>query len=147
MISEEVMRRVIDTNLLGSLANLQEASRLMARNRHGSIINVSSIIGRFGNDGQTVYAASKAAVIGMTMAAAKELAPKNIRVNAVAPGFIDTAMTRQLQPDKFQQRVAGIRMGRIGTAEEVGHAVVFLASDMSSYVTGQVLGVDGGMII
>ena len=147
MISDETMRAVIDTNLVGSLVHLQEASRLMTRNRRGSIINVSSIIGRFGNEGQTVYAASKAAVIGMTMAAAKELAPKNIRINAVAPGFIDTAMTRQLPPEKFQQRKAGIRMGRIGTAEEVAQVIVFLASDMSSYVTGQVLGVDGGMII
>ncbi|MGA2967260.1 MAG: glucose 1-dehydrogenase [Terriglobales bacterium] len=147
MISNETMRAVIDTNLVGSLVHLQEASRLMARKRSGSIVNVSSIIGRFGNEGQTVYAASKAAVIGMTMAAAKELAPKNIRVNAVAPGFIDTAMTRQLPPEKFQQRMAGIRMGRIGTAEEVAQAIVFLASDMSSYVTGQVLGVDGGMIV
>jgi 3-oxoacyl-[acyl-carrier protein] reductase len=147
MITNETMRAVIDTNLTGSLVHLQEASRLMGRNRRGSIINVSSIIGRFGNDGQTVYAASKAAVIGMTMAAAKELAPKNIRVNAVAPGFIDTAMTRQLPPEKFQQRMAGIRMGRIGTAEEVGRVILFLASDMSSYVTGQVLGVDGGMIV
>ena len=147
MISEAAMRSVIDTNLIGSLVHLQEASRLMARNRKGSIVNLSSIIGRFGNEGQTVYAASKAAVLGMTMAAAKELAPKNIRVNAVAPGFIDTDMTRQLPPDKYQQRMSGIRMGRIGTAEEVAHAIVFLASDMSSYVTGQVLGVDGGMIV
>ena len=119
----------------------------MARNRQGSIINVSSIIGRLGNEGQSVYAASKAALIGMTMAAAKELAPKNIRVNVVAPGFIDTTMTRQLPPEKFQQRLAGIRMGRIGAAEEVAKVIAFLASDMSSYVTGQVLGVDGGMII
>lgn len=147
MIADETMRAVIDTNLVGSLVHLQEASRLMARSRRGSIINVSSIIGRFGTDGQTVYAASKAGVIGMTMAAAKELAPKNIRVNAVAPGFIDTAMTRQLPPEKFQQTLAGIRMGRMGTTEEVAQAIVFLASDMSSYVTGQVLGVDGGMII
>jgi 3-oxoacyl-[acyl-carrier protein] reductase len=147
MISNETMRAVIDTNLVGSLVHLQEASRLMARNQRGSIINMASIIGRFGNEGQTVYAASKAAVIGMTMAAAKELAPKNIRVNAVAPGFIDTAMTRQLPPEKFQQRMAGIRMGRIGTPDEVAQVIVFLASDMSSYVTGQVLGVDGGMIV
>ncbi len=147
MITHETMRAVIDTNLVGSLLHLQEASRLMARNRRGSIINLSSIIGRFGTEGQTVYAASKAAVIGMTMAAAKELAPKNVRVNAVAPGFIDTEMTQQLPPEKMQQSVAGIRMGRVGTAEEVAQAIVFLASDMSTYVTGQVLGVDGGMAI
>jgi len=147
MITNETTRAVIDTNLVGSLIHLQEASRLMTRNRRGSIINLSSIIGRFGTEGQTLYAASKAAVIGMTMAAAKELAPKNIRVNAVAPGFIDTEMTRQLPPEKMQQSVAGIRMGRVGTAEEVAQVILFLASDMSSYVTGQVLGVDGGMII
>jgi 3-oxoacyl-[acyl-carrier protein] reductase len=119
----------------------------MGRAKSGSIINLSSIIGRFGNEGQTVYAASKAGVIGMTLAAAKELAPKNIRVNAVAPGFIDTDMTRNLPPDKRQQRLAGIRMNRMGTAEEVAQVIAFLASDMASYVTGQVLGVDGGMII
>jgi 3-oxoacyl-[acyl-carrier protein] reductase len=147
MITNEMIRGVIETNLVGNLLHLQEASRLMSRNRRGSIINLSSIIGRYGNEGQTVYAASKAGIIGMTMAAAKELAPKNIRVNAVAPGFIDTAMTRQLLPDKFEQRVAAIRMGRIGTAEEVAQPILFLASDMSSYVTGQVLGVDGGMVI
>ena len=119
----------------------------MARNRRGSIINVSSIIGRFGTDGQAVYAASKAAVIGMTLAAAKELAPKNVRVNAVAPGIIDTEMTRQLPLEKFRQGAAAVRMGRVGTADEVAQAILFLASDMSSYVTGQVLGVDGGMVI
>ena len=147
MISEATIRCVIDTNLVGSLIHLQEASRLMARAKSGSIVNVSSIIGRFGNEGQSVYAASKAGVIGMTLSAAKELAPKNIRVNAVAPGFIDTDMTRQLPEDKRQQRLAGIRMNRIGTPEEVAQVIVFLASDMASYVTGQVLGVDGGMIV
>jgi len=147
MISDEMIHTVINTNLVGSLVHLQEASRLMTRTGGGSIINISSIIGRVGNEGQTVYAASKAAVIGMTLAAAKELAPKNIRVNAVAPGFIDTTMTSQLPPDKFQQRIASIRMGRIGKPEEVAQVILFLANDMSSYVTGQVLGVDGGMTI
>jgi 3-oxoacyl-[acyl-carrier protein] reductase len=147
MIPEATMRSVIDTNLVGSLVHLQEAARLMGRANSGAIVNLSSIIGRFGNEGQTVYAASKAGVIGMTMSAAKELAPKNIRVNAVAPGFIDTDMTRQLPPDKRQQRLASIGMKRIGTPEEVARVIVFLASDAASYVTGQVLGVDGGMIV
>jgi len=147
MISLEMIRAVIDTNLVGTLLHLQEASRLMARNRRGSIINVASIIGRFGDIGLTVYAASKAGVIGMALAAAKELAPLNIRVNAVAPGFIDTALAQKLSPENYQRRIASIRMGRIGTAEEVAKAIVFLASDMSSYITGQVLGVDGGMSV
>jgi 3-oxoacyl-[acyl-carrier protein] reductase len=147
MIPEGTIRSVINTNLVGSILHLQEASRLMTRNRRGSIVNLASIIGRFGNAGQTAYAASKAGVIGMTMAAAKELAPANVRVNAVAPGFIDTSMTRQLPLDKHEKRMAGISMGRIGTPEEVAQAILFLASDMSSYVTGQVLGVDGGMVV
>lgn len=147
MISENTIRRVIDTNLVGSIAHLQEAARLMGRNKSGSIVNVSSIIGRFGNEGQTVYAASKAGVIGMTLSAAKELAPKNIRVNAVAPGFIDTEMTSRLPAEKYRERMNGIRMGRIGKPEEVARAILFLAGDEASYITGQVLGVDGGMIV
>jgi 3-oxoacyl-[acyl-carrier protein] reductase len=147
MIPEAAIHAVFDTNLTGSLIHLQEAARLMGRKKSGSIVNIASIIGRVGNEGQTVYAASKAGVIGMTYAAAKELAPMNIRVNAIAPGFIDTDMTRQLPSDKYQQRLAGIRMGRIGTPREVAQAIVFLASDMASYITGQVLGVDGGMIV
>jgi len=94
-----------------------------------------------------VYGASKAAVIGMTLSAAKELAPQGIRVNAVAPGFIGTDMTSALPPEKYAERVASIAMGRVGSAEDVARAVLFLAGDLSGYVTGQVLGVDGGMLI
>jgi 3-oxoacyl-[acyl-carrier protein] reductase len=147
MIQPAMVARVFSLNAEAVVLNMQEGARLMGRNKSGSIINLSSIIGRVGNEGQTVYAASKGAVIGATLAAAKELAPKGIRVNAVAPGFIDTDMTRSLPPAKYEQRRAAIKMGRVGTAEEVAGAVVFLASNLSSYVTGQVLGVDGGMLV
>jgi 3-oxoacyl-[acyl-carrier protein] reductase len=147
MISDTLVRSTLEINTMGPIYHLQEASRLMARNRGGSIINVSSIVGRNGNEGQAVYSASKAALIGLTLSAAKELAPKNIRVNALAPGFINTDMTRQLTPEKYSERLASIKMGRIGEPEDVANAILFLASDLSSYVTGQVLGVDGGMLI
>jgi 3-oxoacyl-[acyl-carrier protein] reductase len=127
--------------------HLQEASRLMARNKNGSIVNVTSIMGRFGAEGLTVYSASKAALIGLTLSSAKELAPKNIRVNAVAPGFIDTDMTRNMPEKAHAQRLAGIKMNRIGTPGEVADAIAFLASDLARYVTGQILGVDGGMLV
>jgi 3-oxoacyl-[acyl-carrier protein] reductase len=125
---------------------MQEASRVMARRRSGSIINLSSIMGRVGGEGLSVYSASKAAMIGATLSAAKELAPKNIRVNAEAPGFIDTDMTRQVPEPKYTERVKSIKIGRIGTPEDVANLILFLASDLSSYVTGQVIGVDGGML-
>ena len=147
MVTPENMARVFRVNVEGVILNMQYASRLMARNQGGSIINLSSIIGRVGNAGQVVYGGSKAAVIGITLSAAKELAPTNIRVNAVAPGFIDTDMVRQLPGEKFEERARSIKMGRIGTPEDVAKAVLFFASDLSAYVTGQVLGVDGGMLI
>lgn len=146
-IAAPMMRCMFDTNALGPLLHLQEAARMMARKNSGSIINVSSIVGRVGFEGQTLYAASKAAVIGMTLAAAKELAPKMIRVNAVAPGFIETEMTRALPEDKLRAAAGSIKMGRAGTPEDVAAPILFLASDLSRYVTGQVLGVDGGMLM
>jgi 3-oxoacyl-[acyl-carrier protein] reductase len=100
-----------------------------------------------GNIGQTVYGGSKAAVIGIMKSLAKELAPSNIRVNAVAPGFIDTDMARSISREKFKERLDSIKMGRIGKPEEVASVISFLASDNSSYVTGQTIGVDGGMLI
>ena len=147
MITPENIARVFEVNVTGAILNMQYASRLMARNQGGSIVNLSSIIGREGNAGQVVYGGSKAAVVGLTLSAAKELAPQGIRVNAVAPGFIDTDMTRRLPKEKYEQRLNGIRMGRIGTPEDVARAILFFASDLSAYVTGQVLGVDGGMQI
>jgi 3-oxoacyl-[acyl-carrier protein] reductase len=147
MVSKDMVERVFATNTFGVIYNLQAAARLMQRNKSGSIINMSSIIGVTGNVGQVVYGGSKAAVIGITKSAAKELAPFNIRVNAIAPGFIDTDMVRQLSEVKFKERLDSIKMNRIGSPDDVANSVLFLASDLSSYMTGQVLGVDGGMLI
>ncbi|MCR8660524.1 SDR family NAD(P)-dependent oxidoreductase [Paenibacillus endoradicis] len=147
MINEGQMSNTFAINIEAVIYHMQFASRLMAKQKHGSIINVSSIIGKTGNAGQTVYGASKAAVIGATYSASKELGSHNIRVNAVAPGFIDTDMTKQLTEDKYAQRISEIRMNRIGKPEEVANTILFLASDLSSYITGQVIGVDGGMVI
>ena len=119
----------------------------MRRGGSGSIINISSIIGTHGNPGEVVYGATKAAVLGMTRSAAKELAPVGIRVNAIAPGFIDTDLTRSLPPERFAERLASVGMGRIGTPQDVANVALFLASDASAYVTGQVIGVDGSMVI
>ena len=147
MIPAGEIDRTIAVNLSGVLHGIQQAARLMTRCGGGSIVNLASIIGRYGNAGQLVYGASKAGVIGATLSAAKELAPKNIRVNAVAPGFIATDMVAQLPPEKYQERLDSIAMGRIGRPEEVADTVLYLASDLSQYVTGQIIGVDGGMVV
>lgn len=147
MLSPEHVEKTLAVNVKGVLYNLQYASRLMARQRSGSIVNVTSIMGVQGNAGQTVYAASKAAVIGATRSAAKELASQGIRVNAVAPGLIDTDLVQNVPPAILQERLKHIRLGRIGTADDVAKAVYFLVSDLSAYITGQVLGVDGGMTV
>lgn len=147
MISQNLIRDTFAVNACAPLWHLQNAARLMGRNKSGSIINVSSIIGVRGNVGQSVYASSKAALIGLTLAAAKELAPQNIRVNAITPGFIDTDMARSIPEEKFKERLNSIAMKRIGQPEEVAKVILFLACDLSSYMTGQVLGVDGGFLI
>ena len=126
---------------------MQFASRLMMKNEMSSIVNISSIIGLKGAEGSSAYSASKAAVVGLTMSAAKEWAAKGIRVNAVAPGFIETDLTAHYESVKKEIVLNSIKMHRFGQAEEVANVILFLLSDMSSYVTGQVIGVDGGMVI
>jgi len=147
MISDAEIEELFGVNVIGLIKITQLAARVMARRKSGSIVNVSSIVGRRGNSGQTVYSATKAAVIGATLSAAKELAPMNIRVNAVAPGLIDTSMIKSIPEDKRKSLEAHIAMGRVGSAEDVANTILFLASDLSSYVTGQVIGVDGGLIV
>ncbi len=147
MIRKQDIEQTFSTNTNGVIYNLQSAARLMQRNKSGSIINIASIVGRVGNEGQVVYGGSKAAVIGITLSAARELASKNIRVNAIAPGFINTDLIKFLSPTIFNQRLNSVKMKRIGQPEDVANAVLFLASDLSSYITGQILGVDGGMIM
>jgi len=147
MISNESVEKVLSTNVKSVINFTQSCARLLARGGGGSIINVSSIIGRVGNSGQLVYGASKAAVIGATLSAAKELAEKNVRVNTIAPGYIDTDMIAGIDAETDQARRDSIAMKRVGTPEDVANVALFLSSDLSSYVTGQVIGVDGGMLI
>ena len=142
---EEDFSRVLDTNLKGAYFCMKAASKVMMRQRYGRIISMSSVVGLRGNPGQTNYAASKAGIIGLTKAAAKELASRGVTVNAVAPGFIDTDMTAAMPQAAREATLASIPMGRMGAPEDVAKAVAFLASDEAAYVTGQVLAVDGGM--
>lgn len=146
MNSEEAIRQVLDVNVAGAFRMLQAAARLIERSGGGSIVNVSSIIGLRGGVGLSLYAASKAAMVGLTLSAAKELASKKIRVNAVAPGFIETDMTSHFSDAKRQETLGNIALGRIGTPREVADVILFLNSDLARYVTGQVLGIDGGMV-
>lgn len=147
MIGDRSITDTFDTNAIALIKTMQLATRLMRRTGAGSIINMASIMGVHGNAGEVVYAAAKAAVIGMTKSAAKELAPIGIRVNAIAPGFIDTDMTRALTPALHAERLASVGMGRIGQPQDVANVAAFLACDLSSYVTGQVIGVDGAMVV
>ncbi|MBE2254382.1 MAG: 3-oxoacyl-ACP reductase FabG [Myxococcus sp.] len=137
--------KTLDTNLKGAFSLMRAASRPMMKARGGAIVNVSSIVGEMGNGGQAAYAASKAGLIGLTKAVAKELSSRNIRVNAVTPGFITTDMTAALNDELKAKMADAIPLGRIGNPEEVAKAVAFLASDAASYITGEVLKVNGGM--
>lgn len=145
-ISEEDFDKVIEVNLK-SVFNLTKAViRPMMKQREGSIINMSSVVGVKGNAGQTNYAASKAGILGFTKSVALELGSRNIRCNAIAPGFIETEMTAKLDPKTVEVWRSGVPLKRGGTPEDVANACIFLASNMSSYITGQTLNVDGGML-
>ena len=144
-MSEEEWDQVLDTNLKGTFLCIKAFTRPMMKQRYGRIVNVSSVVGLLGNPGQANYVASKAGVIGLTKSVAKELASRHITVNAVAPGFIETAMTSGLSEKVREGLQAQIPLGRLGSPEDVAHAVAFLCSEEAGYVTGQVLSVDGGM--
>ncbi len=136
--------KVITVHLRGTWLGVREASAVMREQKSGSIVNISSLSGKSGNPGQTNYSAAKAGIVGLTKASAKELAHHNVRVNAIQPGLIRTAMTEAMPPDIFAEREAAVPMKRAGEPVEVAGAVVFLASDLSSYVTGAVIEVGGG---
>jgi len=138
---------VLTTNLTGAFLCTQAVIGSMLKQRWGRIINITSVFGQMGQTGQANYAASKAGLIGLTKSAAKELASRNIRVNAVAPGFIETDMTAGLSPQAREALSAQIALGRLGAPEDVAAAVAFLASDAASYITGHVIVVDGGMVM
>ena len=139
--------QVIDTNLVGTFNVTKNAINYMMKARKGNIVNMSSVVGISGNSGQTNYSASKAGIIGFTKSLAKEVASRNIRVNAVAPGFIKTDMTDSLKDDIKDEISKNIPLKRMGTAEDVANVVRFLVSEDSSYITGQVIQVDGGMLM
>jgi 3-oxoacyl-[acyl-carrier protein] reductase len=137
-------RAVVDVHLTGAWLGTRAAARVMREQGRGSIVNISSISGKVGNIGQTNYSAAKAGIVGLTKAAAKEVAHAGVRVNAIQPGLIRTAMTAAMRPDILEQRIAEIPMGRIGEPTDVANAALFLASDLSAYLTGTVLEVTGG---
>ena len=147
-ISRENMEKMFRVNVYGTIEMIQAVSRIMARNENGgSIINISSMVGVRGNPGQLVYSATKGAVIAVTKSAAKELAPKKIRVNSIAPGLTQTEMMEQADIEKLQNRISNISMGRIAQPKDIAGGCLLLACDYAGYISGQVLPVDGCTII
>ncbi|MEI6915213.1 MAG: 3-oxoacyl-[acyl-carrier-protein] reductase [Armatimonadota bacterium] len=146
-MSDEDWHSVLDTNLTGAFLCTREVSKLMMKQRSGRIVNMASVMGVMGNAGQANYSASKGGMIALTKTTAKELGRRGINCNAVAPGFIKTMMTEEM-PDEAKQKVSGqVPLDRLGTPEDVANVVLFLAGDLSSYVTGQVIHVDGGLVM
>jgi len=146
-LKDEDWDAVIDTNLRGAFAATRAATRGMMKRRSGRIINIASVVGLVGNKGQSNYAASKAGLIGLTKAVAKEFASRNILVNAIAPGFIETDMTNAMTPEARAALLGSIPLERLGSPKDVAAMVAFLASEHAGYITGQVLVVDGGMVM
>ena len=146
-IAEEDWDTVLNTNLKGAFLVTKHAARGMIKRRWGRIINITSVVGISGNKGQANYTASKAGLIGFTKSVSKELASRNVLVNAVAPGFIDTELTRKITPAARETLIRAIPLARLGEGADVAAAVVFLASEFASYITGQVLVVDGGVVL
>ncbi|MDR0827226.1 MAG: 3-oxoacyl-[acyl-carrier-protein] reductase [Desulfovibrio sp.] len=144
-MKDEDFDKVLDVDLKGAFICTREAARILIRRRSGRIVNIASVVGQTGNAGQANYSAAKAGLIGLTKATAKELAGRNVTVNAVAPGFIETDMTRALPESAKAQYLMNIPLKRFGAPEDVAEAVLFLASDKAGYITGQVLAVNGGM--
>jgi 3-oxoacyl-[acyl-carrier protein] reductase len=148
MISPENMQKMFAVNVFGTINMLQIVSRIMRRQEYGgSIVNIASMVALRGNRGQLVYSATKGAVVSLTKSAAKELAEKKIRVNAIAPGLTNTAMMQQADPEKLQSRINNICMGRLAEPEDIAKACMFMLSDLSEYVSGQILAVDGCTIM
>lgn len=143
----EQWQRVLDTNLSGAFYCTKAAMRPLLKSEAGRVINISSVVGQMGNAGQANYAASKAGLIGFTKSVAKELGSRGVTVNAIAPGFIETDMTDELSDEIKAALLPQIPLGKLGAAEDVAHAALYLASDAARYVTGQVLNVDGGMVM
>jgi 3-oxoacyl-[acyl-carrier protein] reductase len=146
-MTEQMWDEVMDTNLKSAFALTKAAMRPMMKAKSGSVINITSVVGITGNAGQANYAASKAGMIGLTKSVAKELGSRNIRCNAIAPGFIETEMTETLSPEVKAEWIKGIPLKRGGSAEDVANTVLYLACDMSAYVTGQTINVCGGMVM